>query len=208
MSLKSLAKYILRIPSYAWCLLWIPYYMKKSGISEIIVLDAKRMVFEQQKKYSNLSSIVDLFLESNTCFRDVFYWRCKYKSYFLQWFFKRYPCLLFDGKMKAEGGAFFFHHPFSTVINAQYVGYGCTFRNNTTIGNKKKNGEIVAPIIIGGADFGVNSCVIGGITIGKNVTIGAGSVVVKDVPNNAVIAGNPPKLIKMKNEKNTNIIHT
>ena len=40
--------------------------------------------------------------------------------------------------------------------------------------------------------------VIGGIRIGDNVTIGAGAVVVKDVPDNAIVAGNPARLIKMK----------
>lgn len=33
-------------------------------------------------------------------------------------------------------------------------------------------------------------------TIGNNVTIGAGSVVVKDVPDNAVVVGNPARIIK------------
>ena len=40
--------------------------------------------------------------------------------------------------------------------------------------------------------------IIGNITIGNNVTIGAGSVVVKDVPDNAVVVGNPAKIVKFK----------
>ena len=36
------------------------------------------------------------------------------------------------------------------------------------------------------------------ITIGNNVTIGAGAVVVKDVPDNAVVVGNPARVIKYK----------
>jgi hypothetical protein len=35
------------------------------------------------------------------------------------------------------------------------------------------------------------------VTVGENAIVGAGSVVTKDVPDNAVVAGNPAKLIKM-----------
>jgi acetyltransferase-like isoleucine patch superfamily enzyme len=37
---------------------------------------------------------------------------------------------------------------------------------------------------------------MGGITIGKNAIVGAGSVVTKDIPANAVVAGNPAKVLK------------
>ena len=41
-----------------------------------------------------------------------------------------------------------------------------------------------------------NAVVAGGITVGNNVTIGAGSVVLKDVPDNCLVAGVPAKIIK------------
>lgn len=63
---------------------------------------------------------------------------------------------------KAEGGAFFFHHPFSTIINCAKVGYGCRFRNNTTIGNKLKNGVWLRPTIGRNVDVGVSAIVVGG----------------------------------------------
>lgn len=44
--------------------------------------------------------------------------------------------------------------------------------------------------------LGCNVTIIGGVHIGNNVTIGAGSVVVKDVPDNCVVAGNPAKIIR------------
>ena len=40
--------------------------------------------------------------------------------------------------------------------------------------------------------------VIGGVTIGDNAIIGAGTVVVKDVPENAVVVGNPGRIIEKK----------
>ncbi len=43
---------------------------------------------------------------------------------------------------------------------------------------------------------GCHVAIIGDITIGNNVTIGAGAVVVKDVPDNAAVVGNPARIIK------------
>lgn len=43
---------------------------------------------------------------------------------------------------------------------------------------------------------GAKVMIIGGIRIGNNVTIGAGSVVVKDIPDDCVAVGNPARVIK------------
>ena len=54
------------------------------------------------------------------------------------------------------------------------------------------------PILIKkGAWIGANVVVLRGISIGKHAIVGAGSVVTKDVPDYAVVAGNPAKVIKM-----------
>ena len=44
--------------------------------------------------------------------------------------------------------------------------------------------------------IGCNSIILGGVKIGNNVVIAAGSVVTKDVPDNSVVAGNPAKVIE------------
>lgn len=55
------------------------------------------------------------------------------------------------------------------------------------------------PVTIGdNVWFGGNCVVLPGVTIGNNVVVGAGSVVTKDVPDNAVVAGNPAKIIRMQ----------
>lgn len=48
--------------------------------------------------------------------------------------------------------------------------------------------------------IGCNSTILGGIRIGSNVVIAAGSVVTKDVPDNSVVAGNPAKVIETFDE--------
>ncbi|MGR5577821.1 hypothetical protein [Bacteroides thetaiotaomicron] len=44
--------------------------------------------------------------------------------------------------------------------------------------------------------FGVNVYIIGSVHIGDNVTIGAGSVVIKDLLNNCIAVGNPARIVK------------
>jgi len=59
-----------------------------------------------------------------------------------------------------------------------------------------KGGAIVEDF----AKIGANSTILPGVRIGKNSLIGAGSVVVDDVPENAVVVGNPAKVIKTIDE--------
>ena len=42
--------------------------------------------------------------------------------------------------------------------------------------------------------------IIGNVRVGNNVTIGAGAVVVKDIPDNAIAVGNPARVVKYKTE--------
>ena len=99
-----------------------------------------------------------------------------------------------------EGGGLYFEHTHATHINAKYIGRGCIIRNLTTIGVKSRERNDEKPIIGNNVDFGVGVICIGNIHIGDNAVIAAGSVVVKDVPANAIVAGNPAKIIKYKDK--------
>ena len=50
---------------------------------------------------------------------------------------------------------------------------------------------------------GANAVIIEGVHIGKGAVVAAGAVVIEDVPDNAVVAGCPAKIIKMKDDKTT-----
>lgn len=62
---------------------------------------------------------------------------------------------------------------------------------------KEKGKDWVAEktIVKKGASIGANATILGGITIGENSIIGAGSVATKDIPSNVIAVGNPAKVI-------------
>jgi putative colanic acid biosynthesis acetyltransferase WcaB len=93
-------------------------------------------------------------------------------------------------------------HGYGLVVNHDTViGDYCILRHSTTIGNKKlaDGSYSLAPQIGNYVDIGANTVIIGAIKIGDRAIIGAGSVVVKDVPPGAVVAGNPAKIIRTMN---------
>jgi putative colanic acid biosynthesis acetyltransferase WcaB len=97
------------------------------------------------------------------------------------------------------GGGLILYHGQGLVINdGTIIGKNCTLRHNTTIGNKElPTGKLTdSPKIGNGVNIGSNVCIIGPISIGDNVIIGAGSVVTKDIPKNSVAVGNPARIIR------------
>ena len=85
-----------------------------------------------------------------------------------------------------------------TIEDDVFIGPNVTFTNDLYPESKNKDFKLVRTLIKKGASIGANATIIGGITIHKNALIGAGSVVTKDVPENAVIMGNPAKIIRYK----------
>ncbi|WP_310608109.1 colanic acid biosynthesis acetyltransferase WcaB [Buttiauxella brennerae] len=86
------------------------------------------------------------------------------------------------------GRRFTIHHGYAIVINKFVVaGDDFTIRHGVTIGNRSKSND--CPVIGNGVDLGANVVIIGDITLGNNVVVGAGSVVLDNVPDNALVVG-------------------
>lgn len=83
------------------------------------------------------------------------------------------------------------------IINCKSIGNWCTANAGVIVGNNNKGGMAV---IGDHVDLTIGSKVIGGVHIGNNVIVAPNSVVVKDVPNNAIVSGIPAKILKYKED--------
>ena len=87
-------------------------------------------------------------------------------------------------------------HPYMVMVNEHTViGENCTFYHNVTIGSRQFGMVAGAPVIGDEVIIYPGACIIGKITIGPRAIIGAGSIVLHDVPPNTVVAGNPAKVV-------------
>ncbi len=99
-----------------------------------------------------------------------------------------------------------------TIESGVFVGHGVTFINDrlpraiTGVGQLKTESdwECQRTLVKQGAAIGSGATVLGGITIGENAMVGAGSVVTKDVPADATVAGNPARILKRIAKDNAN----
>ena len=75
-----------------------------------------------------------------------------------------------------------------------FIGPNVTFSNDRFPRSKVRPDSFEKTIVHGGASIGSNATLLPGITIGRNAMVGAGAVVTKDVPPNAVVVGNPAQI--------------
>ncbi len=88
-----------------------------------------------------------------------------------------------------------------TIEDNVFIGPRVTFTNDKY---PKTQGEwnLLPTRIKRGASIGANSVILPGITIGENALVGAGSVVTKDVPDCAIVAGNPATILRYRDKMN------
>ena len=76
-----------------------------------------------------------------------------------------------------------------------FIGPNVTFTNDKFPRSKRYQGTIPVTTIKRGASLGANATILPGITIGADAMIGAGAVVSKSVPDNAIVVGNPAIIV-------------
>lgn len=85
-----------------------------------------------------------------------------------------------------------------------FIGHGVMFTNDlfpraTNPDGSQQTDEdwtLVETFVEKGASIGSNATILCGVTIGENALVGAGAVVIKDVPANSVVVGNPARVVK------------
>lgn len=91
-----------------------------------------------------------------------------------------------------------------TIEDEAFIGHGVMFINDRYPRSTAASGvlqtesdwAVIKTLIRKGASIGSNATILCGVTVGEAAIVGAGSVVTKDVPDGAVVAGNPAKIVR------------
>ena len=83
-----------------------------------------------------------------------------------------------------------------TIEDRVFIGPNVTFTNDKFPRSKKYPDSFQSVHIKEGASIGASSTILGGLTIGKNSMVGAGSLVTKDIPDYELWVGSPAKFIR------------
>jgi acetyltransferase-like isoleucine patch superfamily enzyme/dTDP-4-dehydrorhamnose 3,5-epimerase-like enzyme len=82
-----------------------------------------------------------------------------------------------------------------TLGDNVFVGPNATFTNDRFPRSKVRPGQFLRTTVCDGASIGANATILPGVTIGLNAMVGAGAVVTRSVPPNAIVVGNPAKIV-------------
>jgi acetyltransferase-like isoleucine patch superfamily enzyme len=85
---------------------------------------------------------------------------------------------------------------FTTIEDDVFLAPGVAIANDLHPGRDYSRAHMLGPTIRRGAQIGCNVTILPFVTIGEGAMVGAGSVVVRDVPADVVVAGNPARMIK------------
>lgn len=158
---------------------------------EVIIADLYSRSENTPRKLSIVLADLAVRLFNDRYFRTLFYFReSGVLSKLLRIFYPRERYFIIDINTKLDKGVQL-AHPYSTILNAESIGENLYVNHLVTVG--EKNGR--KPVIGNNVQLHANCCVIGGVKIGDNAIIGAGAIVVKDVPPNCIAIGNPARII-------------
>lgn len=87
------------------------------------------------------------------------------------------------------------------IGNDVFIGPNATFTNDRFPRSKDYLERFAQTLVEDGASIGANATILPGITIGRGAMVGAGSVVTRSVPPNAIVVGNPARIVGYANTR-------
>lgn len=95
-------------------------------------------------------------------------------------------------KNQKIGEGLYFGHPYCITINpGVIIGKNCNIHKGVTIGQENRGERKGTPVIGSNVWIGINSIIVGKITIGNDILIALNSFVNKDIPDHSIVFGNP-----------------
>jgi serine O-acetyltransferase len=193
------------LPVYIYCL-WIG--ASDDSLREAIWRDAARELGHDPDKSCSPAEQRRVIREASTrrTFRTVAYYRAptpflRCVAQLLRVFLSGAPAMeIYQTKVM---GGLMIRHGNGTVIVAESIGEDCEVYQQVTVGA----GRGGFPVIGDRVDLCAGALVFGGIRIGNDVIIGAGAVVTKNVPDQAVMVGNPARQVGTTNGLRAAEIH-
>jgi acetyltransferase-like isoleucine patch superfamily enzyme len=96
-----------------------------------------------------------------------------------------------------------------TIEDGVFIGHGVVFINDSYPRAARADGQLQTEadwkveetVIKKGASIGSGATILANVAVGENAIVGAGSVVTKSVPANAIVAGNPARVLRMITEE-------
>ncbi len=178
---------------------WVAYFISKE--KDKIIKDLSIWSTPYGKSFEDISLFMKMtyFLLFYKEYRNLFYCRIGGSSKFILYYLPPMSSLYICTETSNIGEGFYLQHGFSTIVNAHSIGINCHINQQVTIGTNTP--KIGCPRIGNNVKIHAGAKILGPITIGDNVIIGANAVVVKDIPTNLVVAPSPTIIIKNGNER-------
>ncbi|MEM9118190.1 MAG: serine acetyltransferase [Cyanobacteria bacterium P01_F01_bin.56] len=205
-------KAVLRKAWRSWINFWhlpleLPFLLTSE--KEVIIADVKRWTELSQYRTDSLLTARLKLLSDQPEFRNLYYFRLRKGNllprvnlWVLQRLYPPAPTLFIEQSCEI-GAGLYLQHAFSTIIMAD-IGNNAWINQQVTIGYRDRSGR---PQLGNNVRVTAGAKVIGHISIGDNVTVGANAVVVKDVPENCVVVGVPARIVKRDGVKVTEEMH-
>jgi len=115
---------------------------------------------------------------------------------FLKRYMIKYGIVIQDGTLVGKG-LYIGHWGGIFVNQGVVIGENCNINQGVTIGQTNRGKRKGCPVIGNGVWMGAHSVIVGNIKVGNNTLIAPGAYVNFDLPDNAVVIGNPAKVVSL-----------